>query len=795
MKLKPLFSLIAISAAAFTPLHAISSETFPAGQIQLLDSPFSHAQTVNLTYLRALNPDRLLAPYLREAGLKAKAQPYGNWESTGLDGHIGGHYLSALSLAYQSTGEEWLLHRLSYMVDELQRAQQANGNGYLGGIPQGQQAWQRVQQGDIEVDLFSLNQRWVPWYNIHKMYAGLRDAYDIGKLPKAKQMLIDLSDWAYRLTEQLSDEQLEQMLVAEHGGMNETFADVYELTGDAKYLRLAEKFTHKLILDPLVAEQDKLTGLHANTQIPKVVGALRVAQLNGDQSWHDAADYFWHNVTGHRTVAIGGNSVREHFHDADSFAEMRQSVEGPETCNTYNMLKLSKMLFLEQQEGKYLDYYERATYNHILSSQHPETGGLVYFTPIKSGHYRKYSQVDTSMWCCVGSGIENHSKYGELIYTHDNEQLYVNLLIPSRLDWPEQQLKLRLQSRFPDQNQATLVVEQAPDNSPVQLNLRLPSWLQAGSAKLQLNGKPLSKGQVDNGYIQLPSGLQSGDTITLDFAVTPSLEPLPDGSQHYAVLYGPVVMAQQLTPFANEKLNFFAGDARMGHIADGPSCPPSAEGVITGNAEAFAHSLKRLPQTELALTASEPELIHATASNGTFIPFFRLHESRYQIYMEQVQPAELEARMAQAEAQAKQLAVLKSKTLDQIAPGEQQPEAEHGFAGESTNTGINDGQRWRDSTNWFGYRLSDPELKAKFLRIRYFAGDVNRTFKIMLNGQLLAHVSLPEKHSDSRFYEVDYPIPEAILNQAKDGLHALKFVAEPNSVAGGIYGIRLLHSQ
>jgi hypothetical protein len=424
--------------------HAASQLTsFPLVDVRLLDSPFKHAEQTNLQYLLAMEPDRLLAPYRREAGLPLKTESYGNWESSGLDGHIGGHYLTALALMYASTGNEVVLQRLNYMVDELKKCQEKNGNGYLGGIPDGDDAWKALAKGKIKVDNFSLNDKWVPWYNLHKTYAGLRDAYVYAGNETAKTMLIKLSEWALQLTEPLSDEQMELMLRSEYGGMNEIFVDVAELTGDKKYLNLAKRFSHRLLLNPLLEGKDELTGMHANTQIPKVVGFKRIADATGDKKWNDAARFFWETVVEERSVAIGGNSVKEHFHPADDFQAMIEDVEGPETCNTYNMLKLSKLFYESSGNLKYLDFYERGLYNHILSSQHPDTGGLVYFTPMRPNHYRVYSQVDKAMWCCVGSGIENHGKYGELIYAHQGDQLYVNLFIPSTLNWREKKIKVR----------------------------------------------------------------------------------------------------------------------------------------------------------------------------------------------------------------------------------------------------------------------------------------------------------------------------------------------------------------
>ncbi|WP_416308340.1 beta-L-arabinofuranosidase domain-containing protein [Neptunicella sp. SCSIO 80796] len=773
-----------------------SVELFPLSQVHLTDSPFKHAQQTNIDYILAMQPDKLLAPYLREAGLPTQAESYGNWESSGLDGHIGGHYLSALSLAYAASGDKQLEDRLTYMLAQLRQAQLKNGDGYIGGVPNGKAAWQQIRQGNIKADLFSLNDRWVPWYNLHKTLAGLRDAYQLGESELARTMLVELTDWVAGLVKNLTDKQIQTMLIAEHGGLNEVFADVYAMTGDKHYLTLAKRFSHQLILQPLLKGEDKLNGLHANTQIPKVIGYLRISELDNNQAWHDAADFFWHDVTEKRTVSIGGNSVREHFHDADDFSSMLDSVEGPETCNTYNMLKLSKMLYQDSINTQYLDYYERATYNHILSSQHPDSGGLVYFTPMRSGHYRTYSQVDTSMWCCVGSGIENHSKYGELIYAHQDDELFVNLFIPSKLDWQQQGIALRLDTLFPDQNQVSLTITAAAKNSrkPLTVNIRQPEWLSNMAANIKVNGKAIQDSTQHKGYISITRQWRAGDVISLEFTIQPRLEALPDGSHHYSVLYGPVVLAEKVAPFGQENLAFFASDDRMGHVASGPTCAPEALPVIVGDTEQFLNGLKRQSGAHLSFAIGEGmhggQEAMATKS-ALLVPFFRIHESRYQLYWPQMSVDKYDDFVEQAAQRNREKQQLAAQTIDLLNPGEQQFEVEHDFAAEGSRAGVNHGVHWRDSSDWFSYILRDPELQAKTLRLRYFGGDGGRHFSIVLNGELLADVTLPsDKGAD--FYQVDYAIPQRIVEQAKVGKYELKFVAGEHSIAGGIYGIRLL---
>ncbi|WP_341937955.1 glycoside hydrolase family 127 protein [Marinimicrobium sp. C2-29] len=761
-------------------------EAFHLNQVRLLDSPFKHAQETNLSYIFAMDPDRLLAPYLHEAGLEPKADNYGNWEDSGLDGHIGGHYLTSLSLAYAATGNGEALRRLNYMLDELERAQEANGNGYLGGVPGSRELWDEIERGEINADLFALNGKWVPWYNVHKVFAGLRDAYLYADSEQAKQMLVELSDWTLNLVEGLSDEQIQAMLRTEYGGMNEVFADVAAITGEDKYLTLAKQFSHEQILDPLLAGKDELNGLHANTQIPKVIGYQRVAELSGDEHWSDAAEFFWRTVVYERSVAIGGNSVREHFHPTDDFTPMVTDREGPETCNTYNMLKLSKMLYSEAGELEYIDYYERALYNHILSSQHPDHGGLVYFTPMRPAHYRKYSQPEEAMWCCVGSGIENHFKYGELIYGHQGDDILVNLFIPSRLSWEERGITLVQETDFPDAETTTFTLEQGWGDFA--LKLRHPVWVDQGDVQVQVNGEAVDVEAGPGEYVELDRQWQQGDRVTVTLPMETRLEQLPDQTDYYAVLHGPIVLAAKTAAFEDEQLNFLSDDSRMGHIAEGQLCPAEATPMMISEPETFLTQVRPVAGKPLTFTA--PRGLDAPQEESVeLIPFFRLHDARYTLYWPNARSDDSEKR---AEEQRERLA-LEAITIDQIAPGEQQPESDHFFKGEDTEAGIHMGRHWRHAQGWFSYQLRDPRAEAETLRITYFGGDAGREFEISLDGTKIADVEL-EAGKGADFYTVDYPVPDAVVENAEDGQIELKFTAKPGSIAGGIYGVRLLRN-
>ncbi|SNC61237.1 hypothetical protein SAMN06265337_0423 [Hymenobacter gelipurpurascens] len=763
-------------------------ETFPVSAVQLLASPFQVAQQTDKAYILALNPDRLLAPYLAEAGLPPKAERYGNWENTGLDGHMGGHYLSALAYMYAATADAQVQQRLTYMINQLEQCQQQNGNGYLGGVPGGRAMWQQIKEGRIDANSFGLNKKWVPLYNLHKTYAGLRDAYMIGGNEKAKGMLIKLTDWCLDLTANLSDEQIQQMLRSEHGGLNEVFADVAQLTGDTKYLRLAQRFSHRAVLEPLLAGKDMLNGMHANTQIPKVIGFERIAEVGGDPAWANAATFFWKTVVENRTVSIGGNSVSEHFNPTTSFASMLESTEGPETCNTYNMLKLSKQLYLTSGSTRYLDFYERATYNHILSTQHPGQGGFVYFTPMRPRHYRVYSQPQEGMWCCVGSGLENHGKYGELAYAHRGQQeLLVNLFLPSRLTWPAQGLTLTQETTFPREERSQLKL-QLKKARQFALSIRQPNWLPTGKLQVLVNGKPVATSAVSPGYVTVQRKWRSGDVVTVALPMETKAEYLPDHSPWVSFVHGPVVLAAVTD--TTDLVGLHANGQRMAHVASGPLYPVEEAPVLVSTDKNVAAGITPVPGQPLTFSAAK--LIDSDKyRNMRLVPFSQIHDARYMVYWPVTTPEGLAARKEEIRRRDEEKRALEARTVDQVTPGEQQPESDHGFQGEQTESGSHRNRHWRHAKGWFSYNLRNPNRSARALRVTYSGGDKDRQFTILVNGMPLTKVAL-QGNPQGDFYDVDYALPKALQQANAPTTLVVKFEAAPGSTAGGVFDVRLL---
>ena len=726
-----LFFFASVGAEAGLPQKI---NTFPVSDVRLTSGMFKHAEDLDICYLMGLNPDRLLAPYMKEAGLKPKAENYPNWENTGLDGHIGGHYLSALSYMYASTGNEEIGKRLDYFLSELKRCQDASGNGYLCGVPDGKTIWNEIKEGKINANPFGLNDRWVPLYNIHKTYAGLRDAYLVAGKEEAKGMLVALTDWMMNIVSGLTDEQIQDMLRSEHGGLNEVFADVYAITGDEKYLELAKRFSHRFILDPLVEKKDMLTGNHANTQIPKVIGFKRIADLDGNQEWSSASEFFWNTVVENRSVSIGGNSVREHFHKSDDFSSMMTSEQGPETCNTYNMLRLTKLLYGTSGDVNYMDYYERALYNHILSSQNPVQGGFVYFTPMRSGHYRVYSQPQNCFWCCVGSGMENHARYGEMIYASRDNELIVNLFISSVLNWEETGMSFTQETSFPEKEQTRVIVKSEKPRK-MKISFRCPEWLDKEKAEFKVNGGKV-EAVFDDGYYTINRKWKDGDTVEMFLPMTLRAVQLPDKSPYYSFMYGPVVLAADL---GKERLDGqFADDSRGGHVASGPQLPLQNMPVIVGEEKDLLENLKRVSPDKLEFRLSG---VYPSRYDGMILkPFYKTHECRYMIYWELVSGDELKHRQAELAKQEAERVRLENITADMVACGEQQPESDHFIEMENSVIGSEQGTPWRETKGWFSYKMKSNGKPVNAVMINSFS-DETRSAEIHVNGVKIGEIN------------------------------------------------------
>ena len=761
---------------------------FPLIDVTLLNSPFKHARDLNIQTLLKYDVDRLLAGYRKEAGLPAKALSYPNWE--GLDGHVGGHYLSAMAINYAATNNAECKKRMEYMIAELKACQDANslkntewGNGYVGAIPNSKNIWSTLPKGNFA----AFHSAWAPWYNIHKMYAGLRDAWIYTGNVDAKAIFLQFCDWGINCTASLTEAQMQSMLDEEQGGMNEIFADAYEITGNEKYLVTAKRFSHRMLLDPMSAQKDNLDNKHANTQVPKAIGFERIAELSHDDKYAKAGSFFWQTVTTNRSLAFGGNSRREFFPSAAACTDFINDVEGPESCNSYNMLKLTEDLFRVDPSAKYVDYYERTLYNHILSTQHPINGGYVYFTPARPRHYRVYSAPNEAMWCCVGSGMENHSKYNQFIYTHQHDSLFLNLFIASELNWKEKGIKIKQETVFPYEEKTKLIVTQG--SSHFKLMVRYPVWVSDGALKITVNNKTISYTSHASSYIAIDRLWKKGDIIEVMLPMHDLIEHLPNTPNYIAILHGPILLGAKTG--SEDLKGLIADDGRWGHIAGGKKLPlDKAPIIIEDNISTIINKLKPIEGKPLTFTVSKINIINA--SNLVLQPFYTIHDARYMMYWMTLTQTEYRSYLDSIATIEKQKLELQKRTVDFVAPGEQQPEVDHFIQKDKSNSGNTQDEFWRDAHDggYFSYNLginNDTDLN---LIVRYWGNERgNRKFDIYMDDQKLITENIAGKWNQQKFQEVEYVIPNSLIKGKKQV--RLKFTALTGNTAGPVYYIRL----
>ena len=768
---------------------------FPLGDVTLLDGPLKKARDLNVRTLLQYDCDRLLAPYRKEAGLTPKAKAYPNWD--GLDGHVGGHYLTAMAIN-AATGSDECRQRMEYMISELQECADANvrnhpdwGKGYVGGMPNSERIWTTFKRGEFGTYFGS----WAPFYNLHKMYAGLRDAWLYCGNEQAKKLFLGFCDWAIDLTAGLSDEQMERMLGNEHGGMNEVLADGYAITGDRKYLDVARRFSHRRLLTPMSQRQDCLDNMHANTQVPKVVGFERISELDGDEVYHKAADFFWDIVTGERSLAFGGNSRREHFPSKEACMDFINDIDGPETCNTNNMLKLTEDLHRRNPEARYADYYELATFNHILSSQHPEHGGYVYFTPARPRHYRNYSAPNEAMWCCVGTGMENHGKYGQFAYTHVGNALFVNLFVASELNWREKGIVLRQETLFPYAETSRITVAQGKGQFTLQV--RYPGWVKPGAFEVKVNGKPVSIVTGPSSYVSIDRQWKKGDVVDITFPMYNSIKYLPNEPQYIALMHGPILLAAKT---GNEDLaHLIADDSRFGQYASGKKLPINeAPILINNNIEDIANQLTPVAGKPLHFTLDTKLanlVLEGTGKfNGVLQPFFEVHDARYMMYWLALSEQTYKSYVDDLAKQEQERQALEARTIDKVQPGEQQPETDHKMETDQSQVGNTNDTFWRDARDghFFSYLMQTGGNTNLSLRLKYWGvGEwKSHEFDIFVDDVLVKEVNNTGKYRISEFKYETYPLPAEVLKDKQQV--RVKFVAKPRKQIGEIYEVRMV---
>ncbi|PXA91049.1 glycoside hydrolase family 127 protein [Nostoc sp. 3335mG] len=722
----------ASAMAAATPNRRV--EPVPARFVTLKPSPFADAFAANRAYLLDLDPERLLHNFYVSAGLPAPKPVYGGWEAQGIAGHSLGHWLSACALTVANSGDAAIAARLDHALAEMARIQKAHGDGYCGGTTverdgrtvDGKIVFEELRRGDIRSNGFDLNGGWVPLYTWHKVHAGLIDAHLLARNPRAMPILLGLAGYLADVLEPLSDEQMQRILAAEHGGLNEAYADTYALTGNTRWLRMAQKIRHKAVLDPLVAQQDKLAGLHANTQIPKVIGLARLYELAGNPADATAARFFHQRVTGHHSYVIGGNSEREHFGQPDQLSR-RIGEATCEACNSYNMLKLTRHLYGWQPEARWFDFYERVQINHMLAHQRPRDGRFVYFMPLAAGARRTYSSPYDSFWCCVGSGMESHAKHADSIWWQDANTLYLNLFVPSKLDWSERGLVIDLDTAMPLQGSATLTVRRAPRTRHA-IAIRLPGW--AKNPVVALNGEAVTP-TVRGGYAVIDRRWRAGDTVALTLPMALAAEATPDDPTVVAFTYGPLVLA-----------------ADMGSEA----APFDGVGPALVRDDAITAALTPGPDGSFTATGALGEAL-------TFRPFFSQWDRRTAVYLptftsDRWTAARGDYVKAQAEARA-----LGRRTVDTLYMGEMQPERDHAVepgGSEVVNWAGRSARRIKPGQTLTMTLARRPGPGV--LRLLLWGRDTGRAVDITLDGMALATATHKGPAAD-RFVALDYPIP------------------------------------
>jgi len=751
---------------------ALKAYPFDLKDVRLLDGPFRDAMLRDQQFLLSIDSDRLLHSFRLTAGLSSSAKPLGGWEAPDVElrGHSLGHFLSACALMYSSTGDKRFKAKADAIIRELATIQQgmaARGfhTGYLSAFPE--EFFDRVD---------ARQKVWAPYYTLHKIMAGLLDVYVHCDNRQALGVLTRLADWVKFRVDRLTDEQQQRALETEFGGMNEVLSNIYAVTGDSEYLRIARKFDHQALFDPLARGEDSLNGLHANTQIPKMIGAAREYELTGEKRYYDIATFFWERVANHRSYVIGGHSDNEAFFPPEKFSK-HLGASSTETCNTYNMLKLSRQLFSWTVSAETMDFYERGLYNHILASQDPSTGMMCYYVPLKPGAFKTYSKPEDSFWCCVGTGMENHAKYPDTIYFHNDQSLYVNLFIASELNWKGRGITLRQDTQFPETDTTRLTFTTA---KPVRLALKIryPSWAQSGMI-LTVNGRKEPVGTKPGSYLTVEREWTSGDTVQVQLPMSLRMESMPDDPKMVALLYGPLVLAGEL---GKDGLD----DSRR----YGPSVPQIGR-VRPIEVPAFVGDLKDVLPNVKPVPGS-PLRFHTVGigrpQDVSLAPFYQVFDQRYTVYWKVYSPAEWEKHRADIVAADARRKDIELRTIDRVTVGNDQSERDHAFKGKNSTAGNFEGRRWREARDgWFAYDLKVTPDKPVILVCTYRGSEGrSRMFDVLVNGEKVATQTL-ENHPVELF-DFEYPLPER-LTHGKDRITVM-FQAHADATAGSVFDLR-----
>ena len=766
-----------------------TGSSFEVSEVKLTDGIFKTSQDLGKSYIMQLDVDKLLAPVAHSTGATdSTSNYYGGWEAykyrsytgTGISGHSLGHWLSAMSTMYAATGDSAVKEKLDYAIDKLDEYQKTDGTGYIGGV-QKDSLVSKLKSGTVNASNFELNGYWVPWYSFHKIYQGLIDAYTLTGSEKALAVVKGFADWAIDVTSNLDDNQFAKMLTCEYGGMNDSMAQLYEITKEQKYLDLAERFSQKSVLEPLSNDIDSLEGMHANTQIPKIIGAAEIyEQDNNREDYVEAAKFFYDTVVNHRSYVIGGNSNREHF------GSLTDEVLGPqtlETCNTHNMLKLTEHLYSWNHKAEYMDYYEKALFNHILASQDPETGEKTYFMATNQGHFKVYSDAlnGHSFWCCVGSGMENPGRYTRNIYYKDGDNFFVNQFISSEVSWKEKNMTISQETNFPYSDTTTIKINSGSANA--KMKIRIPAWVN-GAAKIKVNDEA-EISVTEKGYYTLDREWSEGDTVVVTLPMALNVYTARDDKHKVAYTYGPVVLAGELGTDT-----FPTADRVDDHTSLDSFTAINVPDIIVEN---------KNPETFIELT--NPEKLEFTLTNydGSTIklkPYSDLHHERYSLYWMMYLKGEEIEKDAFTEA-------LDAATIDVVRPNEQQPEVDHNMQTNNSYSGYFStvSRGWRDARGeggYFSYDLKvDSAAEKNYAMALYWGSDApfsvdgvsyTREFEILADGTVIGSETLNNNSKNNLIYKF-YEIPSSVA-EGKEKVTITFRAKGANKAAGGVFEVR-----
>ena len=751
----------------------------PLSAVRLTGGPLKHAQDLDAAYLLKLEPDRMMAYYRKRAGLEPKAQGYGGWDGDGrnLTGHIAGHYLSAVSLMYAATGDARFKERADYIVKELKEVQDKNGDGYLSALEGGREKFNEVAGGNIRSSFFDLNGLWSPWYTLHKTFAGLRDAYRYAGNRTALDVETKFATWAEGILMKLDEAQTQRMLNTEFGGMNEVLADLYADTGDKRWLNLSHHFDHHAVIDPLARHEDRLSGLHGNTQVPKLLGLLMRYIYAGDKSDGAAAEFFWDAVALHHSYATGGHGRDEYFGPPDQLSE-RVDGRTDESCNVYNMLKMTRRLFAIHPDIKYAEFEERALFNHVLGSMDPEDGRTCYMVPVGRGVRHEYQDMFRDFTCCVGSGMESHGLHGDGIYYESGDRLWVNLYVPSTATWKSAGVELVMDTSFPEGDSATLKMRLRKPRQ-FTLSIRRPSWVGEGFV-VKIDGKSVKELSAPGSYVELKRTWKRGDTVALLLPKTLREEPMPDNPNRAALMWGPLVLARDLGP---------EPERRSWQTASIPALVTAERPVnewlqpVPGKPGNF-----RSTGAGRNLDGREQEI--------DFVPFYRLQRRAYALYWDVYTPDGWNSKTEEIAAEQARQRKLEAATIAFAQPGDAQKEKEFNQKGEDTTPDRSMGRPARRGKKWFSFDLPVDRSHPTVLIVTYHSEERGkRAFDIMVDGQRVGEQAIersPPGSAAGHFFDVEYKIPADLLKEKKKV--TVRFQATGGNEIAAVYGIRTIRA-